>query len=270
MSFDQHSIDGQVLSDEATSIILRRLPNKLTAASFVEILDQFWPGCYDFVYVPHDRAKSRNVSLAFVNFTDHRTAQAAYAYFKAPRNDPRGHCLGSHIRVSKADVQGLGPNLAYFVAKNGYADMEHPHAPQVFERGRGISLIEAANTHVTMQLLAEAKEYMNTVGQDRAWQKSIVRRMPPQQDARKVVARSPGKSACLLKVQQAREAEFSDAREGSSGASMIWGTSDHSSPPVQGDKWSLPEHLELLNSGVSEEWQVPYEVQPDGSIRFFL
>ena len=37
---------------------------------------------------------------------------------------------------------------AYFVAKNGYAGMEHPHAPRVFERGRGISLIEAANTHV--------------------------------------------------------------------------------------------------------------------------
>ena len=278
MSFDQSSVDGQVSSDGATSIMLRRLPNKLTAARFVEILDQFWPGCYDFVFVPHDRAKSRNVSLAFVNFTDHRTAQAAKEYFNASRNDARGHCLGSHIRVSEADVQGLGANLAYFIAKNGFAGMEHPHAPQVFECGRRISLIEAAKTYVTMQLLAEAKEHMNTVAQDPAWQKSVVRRKPRQQDAGKVITRSPGKSAFLLEVQQAREAECLDTRDGSA-SSMIWGSDGErtdpgersvSSPPVQGGQLSLQEHLELLNSGVSEERQVLYDVQQDGSICFFL
>ena len=32
-------------------------------------------GCYDFVYVPHDKNKKSNVALAFVNFVDHLSAK---------------------------------------------------------------------------------------------------------------------------------------------------------------------------------------------------
>ena len=103
--------------------------------------------------------------------------------------------------------------------------------PRFFECGRRISLIEAAKTYVTMQLLAEAKEYMNTVEQDPAWQKSVVRRKLRQQDAGKVITRSPGKSAFGLEVQQAREAECLDTKDGSSASSMIWGSDGERTDP---------------------------------------
>ena len=35
--------------------------------------------------------------------------------------------LGSHIRVSQADVQGMGLNLAYFIARNGIFAAECVH-----------------------------------------------------------------------------------------------------------------------------------------------
>ena len=39
-------------------------------------------GCYDFVYVPHDKTKERNVALAFVNFTVHAVAQLLRFIFR--------------------------------------------------------------------------------------------------------------------------------------------------------------------------------------------
>ena len=77
----------------------RRLPAKFGAESLLQVLDQIakgggpsfssvgrrqgpgrrrifcFSGSYDFVYVPHDKRKDRNLSLAFMNFVDHETAQ---------------------------------------------------------------------------------------------------------------------------------------------------------------------------------------------------
>ena len=82
----------------------RRLPTKFTAESLIQVLDEFLPpgalistdlfsflspfqtqyftlqplqhpGCYNFVYVPHDKRKLRNLALAFVNFTNSESAK---------------------------------------------------------------------------------------------------------------------------------------------------------------------------------------------------
>ncbi|CAE7240034.1 ML3, partial [Symbiodinium necroappetens] len=117
---------------------------------------------YNFVYVPHDKSRQRNVALAFVNFTDSEAARTAFAYFQG-RSHPMDVRLGSHIRVSQADVQGLNLNLAYFIARSGLTDMENPHAPRVFEKGRRVNLLEAAKKHVTMQLVAQASQHVKAV-----------------------------------------------------------------------------------------------------------
>ncbi|CAE7345200.1 ML3 [Symbiodinium natans] len=133
----------------------RRLPSKLSTDTFLDILNQIAPGRYNFVYIPHDKTKPRNVALAFANFTDHETAKIAYSYFQGCTT-PMDSRLGSHIRVFQADVQGLSQNLAYFIARSGLADMENPHAPRVFESGRQVNLLEAARKHVTMTLVSQA------------------------------------------------------------------------------------------------------------------
>ncbi|CAE7255432.1 ML3 [Symbiodinium necroappetens] len=147
---------SQQLDEGATAIMLRRLPSKLTIESLLDILSQFWPSRYNFVYVPHDKSRARNVALAFINFTDSETVRMAYDYFQG-RSHPMDVRLGSHIRVSQADVQGLSLNLAYFVARSGFADMDNPHAPRVFENGWRVNLLEAVQKHVTMELMAQAE-----------------------------------------------------------------------------------------------------------------
>ncbi|CAE7900735.1 eIF-4E [Symbiodinium necroappetens] len=95
---------------------------------------------------------------------------AAYAYFQGHAQPMDGR-LGNHIRVSQADMQGLGLNLAYFIARNGLADLQNSCVPRVFDHGHPVDLLEAARKHVTMGYLAQATDYMSTVDIDRAWQK---------------------------------------------------------------------------------------------------
>lgn len=159
MSSEQQGQDKEFLSDGATAIMIKRLPSKLTVDDLLSILDANWSGCYDFVYVPHDKTKERNVALAFVNFTVHAVAQTAYAYFQGRLKQMDGR-LGSHIRVSQADVQGLSLNLAYFIARSGLMDLDNPYSPRVFEDGRRVHLLEAAMKHVTMKLLEQASVRM--------------------------------------------------------------------------------------------------------------
>lgn len=60
-----------------------------------------------------------------MNFTDAKSAQKAYAFFKEAKHP----ALGASLRVcqavkkwlksmaTEADLQGLGPNLAYFITR---------------------------------------------------------------------------------------------------------------------------------------------------------
>ncbi|CAE6964959.1 ML5 [Symbiodinium sp. CCMP2592] len=100
-------------SDERTAIMLRRLPPKLATEKLLQVLDATGGG-YNFVYMPHDRQKNRNVALAFVNYVDAARARSALQYFASGSHHP---LLGHALRVSQADIQGLGPNLAFFVAR---------------------------------------------------------------------------------------------------------------------------------------------------------
>lgn len=159
-SFDRKEDCSTELDADATAIMLRRLPTKFTAESLIQVLEEFLPpGRYNFVYVPHDKRKLRNLALAFVNFTDPESAKTAYVFFR----DVKHPLLGQTIRVCQADIQGLGSNLAYFMARFGLQEMDNPHAPLVFEKGiRQTNMLEAVKRHVTFELLLQAHHRMET------------------------------------------------------------------------------------------------------------
>ncbi|CAJ1329511.1 unnamed protein product [Effrenium voratum] len=141
----------------ATAIMMRRLPAKFGAESLLQVLDQIAKGSYDFVYVPHDKRKDRNLSLAFMNFVDHETAQKAFEFFRNVQHPS----MGPSVRVSQADIQGLGNNLAYFLARFGLQEMNNPHAPMIFENGaRCENILEAVKQHVSLELLVQAHSRM--------------------------------------------------------------------------------------------------------------
>ena len=194
MSFDQQGDEEHQLDEAATAIMLRRLPSKLMIDSFLEILNQFWPGRYNFVYVPHDKSRARNVALAFVNFTDSESARMAYAYFQG-RTRPMDTRLGRHIRVCQADIQGLNLNLAYFIARSGFSDMSNPHAPRVFENGRRIDLLESAKKHVTMQLVAQANQHTKAVDDARGEKRGTEARL--SQRCHCATCATSSRTACL-------------------------------------------------------------------------
>ncbi|CAJ1371764.1 unnamed protein product [Effrenium voratum] len=137
--------------------MMRRLPAKFGAESLLQVLDQIAKGSYDFVYVPHDKRKDRNLSLAFMNFVDHETAQKAFEFFRNVQHPS----MGPSVRVSQADIQGLGNNLAYFLARFGLQEMNNPHAPMIFENGaRCENILEAVKQHVSLELLVQAHSRM--------------------------------------------------------------------------------------------------------------
>ncbi|CAE7799529.1 Fkbp14 [Symbiodinium necroappetens] len=255
MSFDQDDEDQQ-LDEAATAIMLRRLPCKLMIDSFLEILNQFWPGRYNFVYVPHDKSRARNVALAFVNFTDSESARMAYAYFQG-RAHPMDIRLGRHIRVCQADVQGLNLNLAYFIARSGFSDMGNPHAPRVFENGRRIDLVEAVQKHVTMQLVAQAGRHMKAVDDVRA------RREAPK-DRRKdasvpLVPQAPGRHA--WHSDQDDSSGSSTRRRASEDGTDPSGGSSSSHSPVSiraRDSFLLFDEQRVLDTGDGDLVHVHY------------
>jgi len=211
--------------------------------------------------------------------------------------------LGSHIRVSQADVQGLNLNLAYFIARSGLTDMENPHAPRVFENGRRVNLLEAAKKHVTMQLVAQASQHMKAVEDARARQAARPRRDPPKQDLRSHdtrpvrgyvqqhvnVRQVPGTNGWStdrrddsympphVHVRQTHGMHaWHPGRRDDSSASSTWlqgasesggtdtGASSSSSHSTTGHRRGRLEGLEqLFDTGLAEE-------QPDGSVHFFL
>ena len=53
----------------------------MTTDTLLAMLNIVTPGRFDFVYVPYDRHKLVNISLAFINFTDSRAAKEAQEFF---------------------------------------------------------------------------------------------------------------------------------------------------------------------------------------------
>ena len=58
--------------DSRTTLMLRNIPNSLSAADVMEILDMTLPckGMYDFFYLPMDSKGRNNVGYAFVNVSN--------------------------------------------------------------------------------------------------------------------------------------------------------------------------------------------------------
>ncbi|CAE7781771.1 ML4, partial [Symbiodinium sp. KB8] len=264
MSSELQGQDKEFLSDGATAIMIKRLPSKLTVDDLLSILDANWSGCYDFVYVPHDKTKERNVALAFVNFTVHAVAQTAYAYFQGRLKQMDGR-LGSHIRVSQADVQGLSLNLAYFIARSGLMDLDNPYAPRVFEDGRRVHLLEAAMKHVTMKLLEQASVRMCSGERGRLVQTARTRKPHDRiGDARSetcgtLQSHEHPSGTCTW------HAETRDAHSSSSG-SLRSGEDCHAA--VSGP-WRLVQGKQQ-DFGYGSMQENFFQERADGSIHFFL
>ncbi|CAJ1335481.1 unnamed protein product, partial [Effrenium voratum] len=86
-------------------------------------------GGFDFIYMPQSQWTSKPVGLVFINFESPAHAKQGIIHL-------RGLSVRAHwerIEVKEAEIQGLLPNLAYFVARFGLDAVRNEDAPQVFQ-----------------------------------------------------------------------------------------------------------------------------------------
>ena len=122
---------GEGFSAPLTTLMLRRLPPEMTTDTLLAMLNIVTPGRFDFVYVPYDRHKLVNISLAFINFTDSRAAKEAQEFFHL-LNDAHA---AWNIVACAGNVQGFSFNAAYYVARFGIRAIHDAHAPVLFKNG---------------------------------------------------------------------------------------------------------------------------------------
>lgn len=74
---------ASINEDEATTVMLRNIPNKYTRSMLVALIDeQGFKGQYDFVYLPMDFRQAVNLGYAFVNLLTHDGAMQFKAAFQ--------------------------------------------------------------------------------------------------------------------------------------------------------------------------------------------
>ena len=88
---------------------------------------------YDYIHLPLDHQTHKNMSLAFLNFSDHEAALAAFASLSRPSDFPEA--FAPSTKVVWGAIHGLGPNLAHFLARYGRRALDPPYAPLVFQNG---------------------------------------------------------------------------------------------------------------------------------------
>ena len=138
------------MGESLTSLVLKRVLPRCTSVVLVEMLDQIAEGKYDFVHLPYDIRTHKNLSLAFVNFLDHQTAVTALDWLSTATNCPQG--LAPSTQVHWGQINGLGPNLAHFIARFGIAAVDPPYSPFVFLNGICVSR-PRDNCEAWMQLM---------------------------------------------------------------------------------------------------------------------
>ncbi|CAJ1371756.1 unnamed protein product [Effrenium voratum] len=109
---------------------------------------------YDFVYIPWAK-------LAVVNFTSHDACKAHLSVIDDICQLGADHPAIRY--VTQAFVQGLAPNIAFFLAKSGQVDAM-PHAPRIYEDGIEIPLQQAVDRYVSVQLLHSMQHFVANEG----------------------------------------------------------------------------------------------------------
>ncbi|CAJ1348319.1 unnamed protein product [Effrenium voratum] len=119
---------------QATSLVLKRLPPRCTTAILLQVLDDIADDQYDYVHLPLDHQTNKNMSLAFLNFTNHEAADRAFNLLRRPSDFP--DAFAPSTKAIWGAIHGLGPNLAHFIARYGFRALDPPYAPLIFENGK--------------------------------------------------------------------------------------------------------------------------------------
>jgi len=127
---DTSSGRSQSASDtkEYTTVMMRNIPNDYTADMLVELIDTYFQGLYDFVYLPIDFRTGVNLGYAFVNIVTHRDALQFMENFQ---NFGNWACASQKI----CEVSWANPNQGHCENVERYRNspVMHDSVPDAFK-----------------------------------------------------------------------------------------------------------------------------------------
>jgi len=122
---------------------------------------------YDYVYFPRSANLQKNLGMAFVNFVDHASAALALRVLQSSGWPAAENC-GKPMLISFAEQQGLGPNLAYFVARLGMHNLNHVNGPIAFRNNLRVEdLLSFVNENVSCHMMWNAEKAVAKESMDR-------------------------------------------------------------------------------------------------------
>jgi len=123
---------------EATTLMIRHIPNVYTRSMLVEELEALGlDGLYDFLYLPIDKSTQWNVGYAFVNCVTPAAASMCVAVMTDYVFRCFEHNSGKVTQVSIAHIQGLVRNLEYYSNTAVQCVGNHTTRPLVLQKPLG-------------------------------------------------------------------------------------------------------------------------------------
>lgn len=124
-------------SADVVTVMVRQIPRTFDQSMFIaEVARRGYQGLFDFIYLPLDTKKGKNVGYGFVNFTKPKYAKMFLRDLDGCYLDAQMQAEGKPVRVHPASVQGYEANYAQFVeAKPG--QQRDPRLGPLFLPGGG-------------------------------------------------------------------------------------------------------------------------------------
>eukprot|EP00929_Paragymnodinium_shiwhaense_P112054 TRINITY_DN80313_c0_g1_i1.p1 TRINITY_DN80313_c0_g1~~TRINITY_DN80313_c0_g1_i1.p1 ORF type:complete len:602 (+),score=47.45 TRINITY_DN80313_c0_g1_i1:99-1808(+) len=116
---------------QATSVMLKNIPNSVDPMTLVSALDRNYRGLYDYLYCPVDVESKHGVGYCFINF---RSLQVCRRFKQEFHNVPAARLTGVHaskkvFEVAPARVQGQRANVD-FLLQRGFLHEVQAVAPE--------------------------------------------------------------------------------------------------------------------------------------------
>lgn len=106
--------EGQPLTDKRTTVMIKNIPNRVTAERMKEILDRYVFGKYNFFYLRIDFTNHCNVGYAFINFAKPDHVIEFYKKFQGYMWDRKIFKTTKIVYLAYASIQGIEALKAKF------------------------------------------------------------------------------------------------------------------------------------------------------------
>lgn len=129
----QSRADPMSWDDNVLTVMMRKVPQYYTQRMLLErVVERGFGEYIDFLYLPFDHGKRKNVGYGFVNFTEPKHALAFRDAFDDTYLDDGTRCRFKQVRVHPASLQGFNANWQHFKQTKTGQKQDPEYSPLFF------------------------------------------------------------------------------------------------------------------------------------------